>query len=177
MPGEEELNKGNIIENDNGASTPDELETIKAQLEEEKALRAAVELALDEKDARIAQLEADINQVTETLNGKTAEMEEAATRLSNVSSVLTDAVSKYLEVTRTSNPTVPPDIITGNTIEEIDQSIEQGKSIVATVRETIETEVAAGIVPAGAPVRGEIGLEGMTAREKISAGIKPKGGS
>jgi len=177
MPGEEELNKGNIIENDNGASTPDDLDAIKASLEEEKALRAAVELAMDEKDARIAQLEAEITLVTETLNGKTAEMEEAATKLSNVSSVLGDAVTKYLEVTRTSNPTVPADIITGDTIEEIDQSLAKGIGIVATVRETIETEAAAGIVPAGAPVRGEVGLEGMTAREKISAGIKPKGGS
>ena len=176
MPGEEEL-KENTIENENGASTPDEIEAIKASLEEEKALRAAVELALDEKDARIAQLEADINQVTETLNGKTVELEEAATKLTNVSSVLTDAVSKYLSVTRTSNPSVPADIITGDTVEEINQSLDKGRSIVATVRETIETEVAAGIVPAGAPVRGEVGLEGMTAREKISAGIKPKGGS
>ena len=173
MP-EEELNKQ---ENENGDSTPDELEAIKASLEEEKALRAAVELAMEEKDARIVELEAEITQVTETLNGKTVEMEEATTKLSNVSSVLGDAVSKYLEVTRTSNPAVPADIITGDTIEEINQSLDKGRSIVATVKKTIETEAAAGTVPAGAPERGEVGLEGMTAREKISAGIKPKGGS
>jgi len=177
MPGEEELNKENNQENENGASTPDELDVIKAELEEEKALRAAVEQSLDEKDARIAQLEAEINQVTDTLNGKTGELEEAATRLSNVSPVLSGAVSKYLEVTRTSNPTVPAEIITGDTIEEIDLSLEKGIGIVATVKKSIESEAAAGIVPAGAPERGEIGLEGMTARDKIAAGIKPKGGS
>jgi len=177
MP-EEELNKENTIENEDGASTPDELEAIKASLEEEKALRAAVEQALEEKDARIAQLEADINQVTESLNGKTGELEEAATKLSNVSSVLTDAVSKYLSVTRETNPTVPADIITGDTIEEIDLSLEKGIGIVASGKKSIASQAAEGTGPAGAPERGgEIGLETMSAREKISAGIKPKGGS
>lgn len=130
MPGEEELN---TQENENGDSTTDELEAIKASLEEEKALRAAVEQSLDEKDARIVQLEAEINQVTESLNGKTAEMEEAATKLTNVSTVLSDAVGKYLEVTRTSNPTVPAEIITGGTIEEIDLSLEKGRSTLTLV--------------------------------------------
>jgi len=43
---------------DDGVSTPEDLEAIKAELEEEKKAKATAEAALAEKDARIAELEA-----------------------------------------------------------------------------------------------------------------------
>jgi len=155
----------------NGAPTEEAIEAIKAR--EPSVLSEAKDL-MAEKDARIAELEGQLAGLTEQLEGKTKDMEEAAAKLANVSGSLDTAVTKYLGVAKALNPSVPGDIIGGGTIEEIDASIEKGTAIVGAVRKTMEAEAAAGKVPAGAPVRGGISIEGLSPREKIAAGIKPK---
>ena len=77
---------------------------------------------------------------------------------------------------KATNPQVPGDMISGETIEEIDASVEKGKGLVAAVKKTLESESAAAKVPAGAPTRGE-STEGMSSKEMIAAGIQQKGGS
>ena len=59
MPEENEETKEaqETQENPNEVSTPENLEAIKAQLEEEKKAKAVAEASLAEKDARIAELE------------------------------------------------------------------------------------------------------------------------
>ena len=158
----------------NGASNEEGLEAIKAQLEEEQKAKADLTELITGKDAHIFDLEEQLNGLTQQLEGKTKEMEEAAAKLANVSGSLDTAVAKYLGVAKALNPSVPEDIIGGGTVEEIDAAVEKGKAIVEAVRTAMEAEAAAGKVPAGAPERGGIGTEGMTPREKIAAGIKPK---
>jgi len=155
-----ERSKGEAKQPD-GASTNGEASV----LSEAKELIAA-------RDARITELEGQLTGLTEQLEGKTKEMEEAAAKLANVSGFLDQAVAKYLGVAKALNPSVPGDIIGGGTIEDIDASVEKGKAIVGAVRKAMEAEAAAGKVPAGAPERGEISLEGLSPREKIAAGIK-----
>ena len=75
------------------------------------------------------------------------------------------------------NPAVPEGIIAGETIEEIDASVGKGKAIVEAVRQAMEAEAKGTRVPAGAPTRGAINLEGMSPREKIALGIQQKGGT
>lgn len=168
---DEEEKKVVEMDDQDGASTNEDLEAIKARepsvLSEAKDLMAA-------RDARIAELEGQLTGLTEQLEGKTKELEESAAKLANVSGSLDTAVAKYLGVAKALNPSVPVDIIGGGTIEEIDVSVDKGKAIVEAVRKAVEAEAAAGKVPAGAPERGDIGIEGLSPREKIAAGIKPK---
>lgn len=138
-------------ETQNTAPTPEDLEAIRAQLEEEKKAKAAAEAALAEKDARIAELRAEGVAISEA-NAQ--------------------AVAKYLDVVRTANSTIPQDIIAGQTIEEIDASVEKAQAIANAVRANLEAQAKEARVPAGAPTRGEISLEGLSPREKIAAGIQ-----
>jgi len=143
----------------NTAPAPEDLEAITAQLEEEKKTKAAAEASLVEKDARIAELEA------------------TAAELSQVKEAHAQAIAKYLDAVRLANPAIPRDIIAGETIEEIDASVEKAKAIADAVRQNLEAQAKEARVPAGAPARGEISLEGLTPREKIAAGIQQKGGT
>jgi len=145
-------------ETQNTASTPEDLEAIRAQLEEEKKAKAAAEAALAEKDARIAELQAE---------GEALRAEGVA-----ISEANAQAVAKYLNVVRTANSTIPRDIIAGQTIEEIDASVEKAQAIADAVRANLEAQAKEAKVPAGAPTRGEISLEGLSPREKIAAGIQ-----
>ena len=154
----------------NEVSTPEDSEAITAQLEEEKKAKAAAEAALAEKDARIAELEASLSEARQG-------SESAAAELTSIREARDQAVAKYLSMAEALNPAVPEGIIAGETIEEIDASVEKGKAIVESVKEAMEAEASRAKVPAGAPARGEISLEGLSPREKIAAGIQQKGGT
>jgi len=153
-------------ETTNEVSTHEDLEVIKAQLEEEQATfaeaKVADEAALAEKDARIAELLAE---------GEALRAEGVAISEANAL-----AVAKYLDAVRLANPTIPQDIIAGDTIEEIDASVEKAQAIAEAVKKKLEAETKETRVPVGAPPRAEISLEGLTPREKIAAGIQQKGG-
>jgi len=142
-------------ETQNTAPAPEDSEAIAAQLEEEKKAKAS----LAEKDARIAELEA------------------TAAELGQVREAHAQAIAKYLDAVRAANPAIPRDIIAGETIEEIDASVEKAKAIADAVRQNLEAQAKEARVPAGAPTRGEISLEGLSPREKIAAGIQQKGGT
>jgi chromosome segregation ATPase len=157
-------------ENPNEAPAPEDLEAIKAELEAEKQAKAAAEASLAEKDTRIAALESELSEA------KTGS-EAAAAELASVKEAKDQAVAKYLNMAKALNPAVPEGIIAGETIEEIDASIEKGKGIVDAVKKAMESEAKETKVPAGAPPRTEISVEGLTPREKIAAGIQQKGGT
>jgi len=163
--------------------TPETMEAIKAQLDEEKKARAADEASLAEKDDRIAELRAEgealrversnlLASLSEAQQGSTA----AADELTQVKEANARAVAKYLDAVRLTNPTIPQDIIAGGTIEEIDASVQKATAIAESVKASLEAQAKEAKVPAGAPTRGEISLEGFSPREKIAAGIQQKGG-
>jgi len=157
-------------ESTNGASTSEDLNVIKAELEEEKKAKAAAEAALAQKATRITELEASLNVVSQAT-------EAAAAELGQVKEAHAKAVTKYLEAARALNSTIPKDIIVGQTIEEIDASVTKAKAIADAVKASLEAQAKEAKVPAGAPTRGEISLEGLSPREKIAAGIHQKGGT
>jgi hypothetical protein len=147
---------------------------IKAQLDEELKAKSALEQtlvardeAISEKDAKLAGLETALSEAKKSSEAMTAALKEARDQ----------AVAKYLDMAKALNPTIPQDIIVGETIEEIDASIEKGKALVASVKQYLESEASAAKVPAGAPTRSTIALEGMSPKEKIAYGIQQKGGT
>jgi hypothetical protein len=79
-------------EPNDGVSTPEDIETIKAQLEEEKKAKAAAEAALAGKDARIAEL----SQVLTLSETKGKELESTTTELSQLKEAHAQAVARYL---------------------------------------------------------------------------------
>jgi hypothetical protein len=156
-------------ETQNAQGTPETLEAIKAELEGEKKAKAAAEAALAEKAALIADLQAQLSeaeQVAQSLRAEGVAITEARDQ----------AVGKYLAAARALNPTIPEDAIAGGTIEEIDASIQKATAIAESVKTSLEAQAKEAKVPAGAPTRGEISLEGLSPREKIAAGLTQKGG-
>ena len=167
----EETQQTQATQQTNGVSTPEDLEAIKAQLQAEgealRAERSNLEAAMAEKDARIAALEASLSeaqQSAESLRAEGAAISEARDQ----------AVARYLDAVRLANPAIPPDTIAGGTIEDIDASVQKARSIAESVRANLETQAKETRVPAGAPPRTEISVEGLSPREKIALGISRK---
>jgi hypothetical protein len=152
-------------ENQDTSPEPEDLAALKAQLEEERQAKAAAEAALAEKENRITELEASLSEAKQGSEAVAAELSQA--KESHV-----QAVSKYLDVVRSANPTIPQEAIVGETIEEIDTALEKAVTIAESVKASLEAQAKETKVPAGAPTRTEISVEGLTPREKIAAGIQ-----
>jgi len=168
-----------MAENENQNDT-EQLEAIKTQLEEEKTARAALEEAAAANGSRIAALETELSEVkteAQTLSeAKGKELEASAAELAQVTETRDQAVTKYLNMAKALNPSIPEGIIGGGSIAEIDQSVDKGKAIVEAVKKAMEAEAAQARVPPGAPTRSGAPTEGMSPKEKIAYAIQQKGG-
>ena len=166
-----------------------ELETIKTELEgiktEKEALASDKETLaseLETKAAAITELESALGGLEQTIGERDSEIVtlkqgtvESVEKVTSLQESLNLAVSAYKTAVAQANPAVPGELITGDTIEAVDQSLESAKSLVSTVRASIGAEIASGRVPAGAPARTAPDLESLSPREKIQYAIT-KGG-
>ena len=156
------------INRDEPAPEPDELATITAQLEGERATLALAQAALTEKDNRISELETQLGEARSGFDAQAGQM-------ARLQAASTAAVAKYLGAVRAANTALPADVITGETIEAIDASLGQAVAIADAVRATLAGEAKNARVPAGAPTR-VINLDGLTPKEKIALGLQQQKG-
>jgi hypothetical protein len=78
------------------------------------------------------------------------------------------ALMRLREALLATEPTIDPELVRGDTLDELDASFKAARAAVARVREAIRMEQAA-MIPAGAPGRAVPGP--ATALEKIKAGL------
>ncbi len=106
------------------------------------------------------------------LEAKIARLEQVVlskdTELSALKSSLSGAVARYREALLASAPDIPEELVKGTTVEEIDDSLEQARAIVARVRQQLEAQAETKRVPAGAPPRIAQDLSALTPAEKIA---------
>ena len=137
-----------------GEKTPEEeLSMLRAQMLE-------IQQSLADKDSEIG-----------TLNQTRQEMEK---RLAAVDDGLSKAIASYKSVVAKANPEIIDGLITGDTIESIDDSLSRARELVSKVRRGVQNEISLVKVPAGAPERTSPDLAGLTSREKIQYAIGKK---
>ena len=156
-------------------STPeDELEQARARIVELEGLLAQRDKELGSAESRISELEqvvVDRDSQIVALKQSVSELEQ---KLGELNDALTQAVSSYRALVVKSNPGVPEELITGDTIEAIDDSLANAQILIDKVRQELEAEIAAAKVPAGAPQRAPVDLSALSPREKIQYAIGGK---
>ena len=141
----------NPMENETAEQSIGELKTL---LETERRARTAAE-------AEVAKREAVITEIN--------------TAAGAAKQSLAAALAAYKALVVRSNPVVFAELISGDSFEAINNSLESAKALIAKVRQSVEAEIAAGKVPTGAPARTAPDLENLSSREKIQYAIS-KGG-
>jgi len=126
---------------------------------------------LRSRDAAIARLE-------QTLAGKDSEiaalkqaLNEAERKMADLGEALAQAVAAYKELVVQANPGVLAELITGDTVEEVNESLKNAQALVDRVRQEMEAEASKTRIPAGAPQRAPLDLSALSAREKIQYAI------
>ncbi len=97
--------------------------------------------------------------------------EELEERCRTLDESLTEAVTGYKALVIKSNPEIIEDLINGNTIESINESLEKAKALVNRVRQGVEAEISKVKVLAGAPERSSPDLSALSPAEKIRYAI------
>jgi len=139
----------------------DELAQLRARVGELEAALAQKEAEVTEASARITELEQALAESTDSLN--------------RIGDSQKQAVSSYRALVIQSNPGVIEELITGDTVDEIDASLERAESLLSRVRSELEEEASKSRVPAGAPQRASIDLSALSPVEKIRYAISQGG--
>jgi len=112
----------------------------------------------DEMQARIARLEQSIA----SRDGE----------LTAIKQSLSGAVTKYRAAVLASAPGIPQEMVKGESLDEIDASLELARGIVIKVRQQLEVEAEANKVPAGAPPRMPQDISALSPAEKIAYALR-----
>lgn len=107
----------------------------------------------------------------EDLQRRIAEMEESiAASESDVAALresLTGAVLKYRTAVLEAAPGVPEELVTGETVDEIDASLSRARDMVSRVKQELEARTAAESVPTGSPPRQALDPATLSPAAKI----------
>ena len=119
------------------------------------------------EQVRIAELEA-------ALGAARVELEAVRDAQTLAAQLLTEklgaAAARYRDLAAKSNPEIPAELIAGATIDQVDRSIEAGKTIVAKVRAQLAAQATSTITP-GAPVRTGTDVEALSPLDKIKYAV------
>ncbi len=173
MPDNNELNSAESTAADQNPPE-DELgqsETSRARVAELEGLITRKDRELAARDNRISELEqaaASLESEIATLKQAVAESNDSLDKLNES---LKQAIASYKGLVIQSNPDVPEELVTGDSIEAINDSLASAKELISKVRKGIEAEISLARVPAGAPERTAPDLSALSPREKIQYAV------
>jgi len=164
-------NELNAAESTNQNPPEDELGQTRARVAELEGIIAQRDQELASRDTRISEL----RQVTANLESEITTVKQAVAEadesLHKLGESFKQAVASYKTLVVQSNPDVPEELVTGESIEAITDSLTSAKELVSKIRKGMEAEISLVRVPAGAPERTAPDLSALSPREKIQYAI------
>lgn len=153
----------------------DRLAEAQAELERLASLAADREARARHLEERAAALQQALQEAQAAAQAREQETAELRSGVEALQGRLTAAAARYRELALRAEPELPAELVTGDSIEEIDQALARARETVARVREQVEAQARRGRVPPGAPPRTGADLTGLSPREKISRGLRASG--
>jgi uncharacterized phage infection (PIP) family protein YhgE len=146
----------------------DRLQTIAADRE---ARAAHLEETLTELREEQGRLSASLREAQVQFAARDEELAALRPEVAALQASLKAAASKYRDALLASQPEVPPDLVGGETVEEVDQQLEGALRMVAQLRTHLESQAQTLRVPTGAPARRAADLSALSPAEKIVHGL------
>ena len=127
---------------------------------ESEAGERAAEAPEEDFPGRVEQLEAETGQLRTALEERDSELTSLRERMAS-------ATTRYRVALLAGAPEVPEELVHGQTVEELDESLASARKVVDKIAGQLEAQVASARVPAGAPPRREPDLGALSPKEKI----------
>ncbi len=149
------------------AKSDPETSALKEQLAEALAQVDSLQAAVADAEARAATHSDRIAALQGELDTVRADSERLSTRLR-------ESALKYREARLAASSHIPPELVTGEELEEIDEQLAAAERVVSQMRERVEKErrQESPPVPAGSPVRRAPDYSQLPPGEKIKLGLQ-----
>jgi DNA repair exonuclease SbcCD ATPase subunit len=158
----------------------EELQKLQEELAAARAELERLQLTAADREARAAHLESELSALRQELAGarEEAQSREEELRAQNdaLSTQAQGAAQRYRELILQQSPELPEELVTGESVADIDAALERARETVSKVRGHLESQAQVTRVPVGAPVRSGPDVSGMNAEEKIRMGLRQKSG-
>jgi chromosome segregation ATPase len=145
----------------------DEVETNISEIDGLKLENETLQRELKSRDEAIAGMEKSIAGKDSEIAAMKQSIDEAKGKLDEMGKSLPLAVAAYRELVGQANPGLVGEMIKGETIEAINESVKSARALVERVKQEVGAENARVRVPAGAPQRTLPDLSALSPREKI----------
>jgi chromosome segregation ATPase len=132
-----------------------------------KAKVSRLEELVAQKNQQVSRLEQAIADKDSQINNLKQSLAESDEQRKHLSDSLAQAIDSYKALVISANPEVPAELISGDTIKAIDESLVKAKDLVSKVRQGLEAEAMQARFPSGAPVRTPPDLSALSPKEKI----------
>ncbi len=149
----------------------EELEADVDELDKLKQENESLTRELESRDATIIRLEQALVTKDSEITALKQSLDDTEQSLDELGKALPQAVAAYKEIVVQANPGILTELIAGDSIEEVNESLKNARALMERVRQEMEAEAAKTRVPAGAPQRAPLDLSSLSAREKIQYAI------
>lgn len=164
--------------NQDHGPTGEEPEDSKARIAELEGLVAERDEALRVGEARLSEAGARITELEQMTAERESEvaalkhsLASSGETLDSIKTSLAQAVSSYRALVVQANPDVLDELVAGDSVETVNQSLETAQALISRVRQGLEVEASRMRVPAGAPQRTLPDLSALSPREKIQYAV------
>lgn len=164
--------------NQDHGPTGEEPEDLKARIAELEGLVAERDEALRVGEARLSEAGARITEMEQMTAERESEvaalkhsLASSGETLDSVKTSLAQAVSSYRALVVQANPDVLDELVAGDSVEAVNQSLGNAQALISRVRQGLEVEASRMRVPAGAPQRTLPDLSALSPREKIQYAV------
>ena len=120
----------------------------------------------------VSELRLQASALEETVATQGVEIEDLRSTVAEAQAATREAVQRVRQSVLDREPDLPQELVGGESVAELDEAVSRARQTVAQVRQHLEQQAQSLRVPAGAPVRGGPDVSGLTAGEKIRAGLK-----
>ncbi len=145
----------------------DEVEATGSEIDGLKLENESLIRELKSKDDTVAKLEQAMAGKDSEMTAMKQALDESTRKLEVIGESLPKAVAAYKEIVAQANPGILAEMIAGDTIEGINESLKNARALVERVRQEVGAEAARVRVPAGAPQRTPLDMSALSPREKI----------
>lgn len=160
----------------------DELTALQDELTEARAELERLQMQAADREARASHVEAQLQQTRAELasarqetEARDAELTELRERAEGLDAQVRSSAGRYRELALERAPELPAELVSGETVEEVEAALQRARETVARVRGHLESQAQAERVPVGAPPRSAPDLSALSAEEKIRVGLQQRG--
>ncbi len=154
--------------------TEEEIAALQDQLTEAQAEIDRLQTTTADREARAAHLTDSLAEAQAQLAAQAEALATAQAKAEGLRASLQAAAAKYRDARLASHPDVPPELVAGETVEEVDRQMEAALQVVAQLKTRLESLRLAERVPTGAPARRPPDLSALSPTEKIAYGLRTR---